>query len=137
MRAPYTQLYLHLVWATWDRWPLITPEVRDVVYSAIQAQATRIGAEIIAIGGVADHVHVITRFPTTITIADLVRMLKGATSHLIANEVHPGETFKWQGGYGAFTLSKRAIPQARAYVLNQERHHHFGTLHAELEQIHA
>ncbi len=24
MRAPYTQLYLHLVWAAWDRLPLIT-----------------------------------------------------------------------------------------------------------------
>jgi putative transposase len=107
------------------------------VYAAIQAQARAGGADVVAIGGVADHVHVLTRFPTTLSIADLVKRLKGSTSHLIAQEVRPGETFRWQGGYGAFTLSKRGVPHAREYVLNQEEHHRFGTLHAELELVNA
>jgi REP element-mobilizing transposase RayT len=133
MRAPYTQLYLHLVWATWNRWPFITPEVREVVYPAIQAEAKKVGADLVAIGGIEDHVHVLTRLPTTITIANLVQKLKGSTSHLITQEIRPGETFKWQGGYGAFTVSKRSLPRARDYVLKQQHHHSRGTIHPELE----
>jgi putative transposase len=133
MRAPYTQLYLHLVWATWDRWPLITPEIRPIAYAGIQGQANRAKVDLIALGGVEDHVHALLRFPTTITIADLVRHLKGATSHLITHEVRRGETFRWQGGYGAFTVSKSAVGRARDYVLNQEAHHAHGTVHPELE----
>jgi putative transposase len=133
MRAPYTQLYLHLVWATWDRWPLITPEIRPVVYGGIQAQAKRMGVDLMALGGIEDHVHALVRFPTTVTVADLVRQLKGATSHLITHEVRRGETFRWQGGYGAFTVSKSGLDRARAYVLNQETHHARGTIHPELE----
>jgi putative transposase len=133
MRAPYTQLYVHLVWATWDRWPWLEPELRTAIYAAIQAQANRVGADLAAIGGMPDHVHVVTRFPTTISIADLVRKLKGATSHLVTHEVRPGESFRWQGGYGAFTISKSGLPRVREYVLNQEQHHTAGSLRAELE----
>ncbi|MDB4950384.1 MAG: transposase IS200-family protein [Gemmatimonadetes bacterium] len=133
MRAPYTQLYVHLVWATWDRWPWLGPDLRPAVYSAIQAQANGAGADIVAIGGMPDHVHVVTRFPTTISIADLVRRLKGATSHLMTHEVRPGESFRWQGGYGAFTVSRAVLPRVRDYVLNQEQHHGAGSLHAALE----
>jgi hypothetical protein len=40
MRAPYTELYLHCVWATWDRLPLITDEIEGAVYAAIHAKGT-------------------------------------------------------------------------------------------------
>jgi putative transposase len=133
MRAPYTQLYLHLVWATWNRWPLITPKIRAAVYAGIKGQANRVGVDLIALGGMEDHVHALVRFPTTVTVADLVRHLKGATSHMVAHEIRPGEAFRWQGGYGAFTVSKPGVPRARDYVLNQESHHALGTLHPDLE----
>ncbi|MFQ5434598.1 MAG: hypothetical protein ACE5FD_06960 [Anaerolineae bacterium] len=35
MRAPYTQLYVHMVWATWDRLPLITKTIEPRLYAAI------------------------------------------------------------------------------------------------------
>jgi hypothetical protein len=34
--APFTELYLHCVWATWDRLPLITPEVELDLYTGSQ-----------------------------------------------------------------------------------------------------
>jgi putative transposase len=134
MRHPWTQLYVHLVWATWKRAPLITPELQPRVYSVIQHQASQLGADVIAIGGVEDHVHVLARFPTTIAIATLVQKLKGASSHFVTHVLNAPDPFKWQGGYGAFTLTKRAIPHVREYVLNQERHHRGGTLYRDLER---
>ena len=53
MRAPWTQLYLHLVWATWDRQPVLLPGLRERVYECIQAECVGLRVDVIAIGGIA------------------------------------------------------------------------------------
>jgi putative transposase len=58
MRHPWTQCYAHFVWSTWKRAPLITPQLQPRLYAAIQHQTSRLGADVIAIGGIEDHVHV-------------------------------------------------------------------------------
>ncbi|HEX8693915.1 MAG TPA: IS200/IS605 family transposase [Longimicrobium sp.] len=126
MREPFTQLYVHLVWATWDRLPLLDAELRHVVDAAIRRECVDLKVEVVAFGAVADHVHLLARIPTTLSVAALVKQVKGSTSHLITQKLRV--PFKWQGGYGAFTVSRRLVPQARDYVLNQERHHRDGTL---------
>ena len=134
MRHPKAQLYVHLIWATWDRAPLITPEIRERIYPMMQHHASEMGAKVIAIGGIEDHVHVLTRFPSTATIAEIVKHAKGASSNLMTQEIARGEFFKWQGYYGVFTLSKGLVPRVRDYVLNQEEHHRLGRLSEELER---
>ncbi|HEY0016816.1 MAG TPA: IS200/IS605 family transposase [Longimicrobium sp.] len=135
MRRTHTRLYVHLVWATWDRLPLITPEIRERLYAVMQHQASRLRAEVIAIGGIEDHVHVLLRFGPTVTIADLVGRMKGASSYLAEQVL--GHTFKWQGAYGAYSVSRSGVDRVRAYILNQEAHHREGTTHPELEATHA
>ena len=61
--------------------------------------------------------------------------MKGASSHLVTQEVDPGGFFKWQGTYGAFTISKRQVSDVRDYILRQEEHHLGGTLIQTLERI--
>ena len=56
MRRPYTQIYAHLVWATWDRLLLITSEIESRLHAAIAAKCRELDAEALAIGGVDDHV---------------------------------------------------------------------------------
>jgi putative transposase len=87
----------------------------------------------LAVGGVADHVHILVRFPPTLTVARLVGEVKGASSHLITHAIHPGSFFKWQGAYGAFTISKRSVSLVSAYILNQKTHHADQTIIAEFE----
>jgi putative transposase len=62
MRSNYTQLYLHYVWATWDRLPLITLDIQKLVYAAIIRECEQLKCTVIAIGGVEDHVHLLTGF---------------------------------------------------------------------------
>ena len=133
MRSPWTQLYLHFTWATWDRYPFLNPSVRPRVYQCIQAECGRMGAEVIAIGGIEDHVHLLVRAPATLAPANLAKQVKGASSHLMTHEIARGETFKWQGGYGVFSVSKREVPMIREYVLHQEQHHREKRLDPELE----
>ena len=126
------EVFLHLVWSTWDRAPLLSPDVRERVYLCIRHEAARLRAEVIEIGGIEDHVHVLVRLPATISISNLVKHLKGASSHLANHEVLPAG-FKWQGGYGATSISPRHLQRVRRYVLDQERHHRDGTTYANAE----
>jgi REP element-mobilizing transposase RayT len=133
MRAPYTQLYLHLVWATWDRHAFLVPAIRERVYECIQAECANLRVDVIAIGGVEDHVHLLVRVPATIAPADLVKRVKGASSHMVNHDMHAPFYFKWQGAYGAFSVSKRHVPLIREYVLRQAEHHRDRTLWPLLE----
>jgi len=128
MREPYTQLYLHVVWATWDRLPLLSPELARPVYACIQAECVQLKCQVIAIGAIEDHAHLLVRFPTSVSVAELVKQVKGSSSHLVTHELEPGSGFKWQGYYGAFTASKTELPRIREYILRQAEHHARGEL---------
>jgi putative transposase len=104
------EAFLHLVWSTWDRAPLLSLDVRERVYLCMRHEAARLKVEVVEIGGIEDHVHVLVRFPATIPIAELVKQLKGSSSHLANREMLPGG-FKWQGGYGAISVS---LPYTRS-----------------------
>ncbi|MCX7841387.1 MAG: IS200/IS605 family transposase [Anaerolineae bacterium] len=123
MRAPFTQLYLHCVWGTWDRLPLITPQVERRLYEAIAKKAHELKCDVLALGGIADHIHLLVRFPTTLSVADLLKGVKGSSSHLMTHEIAPNEFFKWAGTYGAFTVSKSGVAGGSDYISNQKTHH--------------
>ncbi|HEX9987222.1 MAG TPA: IS200/IS605 family transposase [Chloroflexia bacterium] len=134
MRAPYTQLYLHCVWATWDRLPLITPTVEPHVYACIATKCEEHSCETLAVGGIEDHIHLLVRFPPTLEIARIMKEVKGASSHLMTHVLTPDVFFKWQGGYGAFTVTKFGVDKARAYVEKQKEHHSANRLFSEWER---
>jgi REP element-mobilizing transposase RayT len=133
VRETFTQIYLHLVWATWDRLPSLSAEIRPAVYACIKAECLDLKAEVIAIGGRAGHVHVLVRIPATVAVASLVKQAKGASSHLVTHRLAPSNGFKWQGAYGAFSLSKSDVPSIRDYILRQDEHHRERTANPEYE----
>jgi REP element-mobilizing transposase RayT len=134
MRASYTQLYLHLVWATWDRLPLVTHELQPRVYAAIAAKCRELKCLPLAIGGTEDHVHLLVRLYPTVAVAILAQEVKGSTSHLVTHGLTPTTPFKWQGAYGAFTIWKSDIPAVTAYIERQQQHHAVGDIRSEWEQ---
>jgi putative transposase len=137
MRRAGVALYVHLVWATWDRLPLLQGAVERQVYRAIGAKCDELGVEIIALGGIEDHVHLLASIPAALSVADLVKHIKGASSHLIASQRRDEKDgfFKWQGAYGACTVSPRALREVASYITNQRAHHAAGLLLAEFEPL--
>ena len=73
----------------------------------------------------------------TISVAALMKEIKGTSSHLVTHEITPGEFFKWQGGYRAFTLRKTEVPHVKAYIENQKQHHAENNLQADWEMAYA
>jgi|GEM_PF-4009767 len=73
MRASFTQLYLHYVWATWDRLSLITPDIQKEVYGVIIRESEELKCTVIAIGGIEDHIHFLTGFSFACVAANSIQ----------------------------------------------------------------
>jgi putative transposase len=85
---------------------MLIPEVRDAAYKTIREECKSLKCELIRIGGISDHIHLLATLNPTISLADFVKQVKGSSSHFINQEIRPDFLFKWQGSYGALTVSK-------------------------------
>ncbi|OLP17439.1 transposase [Leptolyngbya sp. 'hensonii'] len=133
MRENYTQLYIHCVWSTCDRLPIITPAIQTAIYAEIIRQCTQLKGTAIAVGGVVDHAHLLVGIPPTLCVSDLMKAVKGSSSHLVTHIIQPGEFFKWQGSYGAFSVSHEHLDLVANYIRNQPGHHKQHTLTPQWE----
>ena len=131
----YLQLHVHLVWATWNRLRLITPPIEAVLRPSLLAKASELGCTTLALGGIDDHVHHLLAVPATLPLARIAQELKGGSAHFI--NAQTGErTFRWQAGYGAFTLSRDDLERVTEYIRRQREHHEAHRLWWDLERVH-
>ena len=121
---PYWKLYYHLIWATFERHPLITAEREAIIRSVLYTDADDLKVVLHAVGNVADHVHVVASIPPALSVAACVKQLKGATSRAVNVHAGGGQVFRWQEGYGALSLGERSLATVVAYARDQPRHHH-------------
>ena len=133
MSRSCVHLYVHIIWTTWPRSPLITPEWEGEVYACISDKCRELQCELLAIGGIEDHVHLLVRLNATVSIAQLVKNLKGTSSHLMTHRVAPDSDFKWQRGYGAISVSVSHVRRVSTYIQNQKQHHAHNNLWPNLE----
>lgn len=131
MRRALNRVWVHFVWATWNRLPLIEPRV----YAAIRAKCEALKCPVVALGGAEDHVHLLVRLHAQVSQSDLMRDIKGASSHLVTHEITPDAFFKWQGAYGAFAVDAENLPRIVRYIECQKEHHRDNTDDACLENI--
>ena len=123
MPKSHAAIFIHLVWATWGRQPLLTPDFSPRVQRVVVDKAQECGAEVLAIGGVEDHLHLLVRLPTTMNIATLMKQIKGSSAYFVAHQLAPGSNFRWQGSYGAFSVGRQQIGSVCAYIARQREHH--------------
>lgn len=134
MRHSTVEIYLHLVWATMGREPLLEPEVERAVYRCIQSEAASLRCETLALGGMPDHVHLLAKVPSTVCAADLANKVKGGSSRFANDQLQLSYVFRWQEGYGVFSVSRSHVARVCRYIQNQREHHESGAIWPEWEQ---
>ncbi|MFO0905456.1 MAG: transposase [Pirellulales bacterium] len=122
MPSTYLSLHYHLVFATKGRAPFIKPEWQSRLHEYLGGTVKGLGGVSQAVGGVADHVHLLVGLKATHRLADFLRELKRAAS-LWVHEEALCRDFAWQEGYGAFTVSPPARAGVVEYIANQAEHH--------------
>ena len=121
--STYTQILYQIVFSTKKRRKCLLPENQDTLYRYIWGIIKNHKCHLYRINGIEDHIHILTSIHPSVSLADLVKDIKVASSKWIKEEnIFP--TFKsWQTGYGAFTYSIGEKNNLIEYVKNQKKHH--------------
>jgi putative transposase len=131
MANTFTCLYYHLIFSTKNREPWIRHDVESRVWSYMGGIACDNRMTPIQIGGMPDHVHAVVALPTTLSLSEAVKQLKGGSSKWVKDAVPGLKGFTWQDGYAGFTVSKSSLSEVVTYVKNQREHHRVKTFQEE------
>lgn len=118
MSHTYTLNLLHVVFSTKNRAPLI----RNVepLMKNLRGIARNKNIDVLAAGGMQDHVHLLLHVPPVRPVSEAIRDLKANSPRYMSET---SGHFAWQDGYAAISVSPSQVNVVRAYILNQERHH--------------
>jgi REP element-mobilizing transposase RayT len=135
MPQSLSKVVLHMIFSTKNREPWLDRDVRPRMHAYLATICRDLGGEIVHVGGVADHVHIITTLPRTLSQAQLVETIKKASSKWIKALDTRYRGFFWQRGYGAFSVSPSQLDSVLEYVDNQQGHHRGRTFQEEYREL--
>ena len=119
------KVLVHLVYSTKNRTPwLDDPGLREELY-AYKATILRnnVDSPAVLIGGVADHVHIISLLSRKFAIKVVVEEAKTETTKWLKRQSPRLADFHWQSGYGIFSVSESNVEPVKRYIARQEEHH--------------
>lgn len=135
MPQSYTRIWIHAVWGTKHRLPFISNKVEGVIHDFIREQFRMQGCPVRIVNGTPDHVHSMFLLSPIKSLSDIIKQVKGSSSHFINDSELLTEKFGWQNGYGAFSVSDSAVDKVYRYIKNQKQHHRIETYEQEFEDL--
>lgn len=114
---------MHCVFSTKERRPLITSELQTRLFPYIGGIARKNKMNLIAAGGVEDHVHLLISLSKTLDIAHAMQLIKGGSSKWVHDEFPEHRSLEWQEGYGAFSIGIGEVERTVKYINDQAEHH--------------
>jgi REP element-mobilizing transposase RayT len=115
--------YLHIIFSTKNREPLIHPPVDAELHSYLGGICNNLDCQVIKVGGYTDHIHILCMLSKKVTIVKLIEELKSHSSKWIKTQGEGYENFYWQDGYGAYSVNPTNIDSVIFYITNQHEHH--------------
>jgi putative transposase len=120
MSHSYAQNLVHCVYSTEGRRNSIRPDLQGPLWAFKGSIARQKGIHLISAGGTSNHAHVLIALPAILTLAKALQIIKAYSSRWMAEH---GVEFKWQEGYGAFSVSPSQLNSVVNYIRNQAKHH--------------
>ncbi|MBK6482681.1 MAG: IS200/IS605 family transposase [Chitinophagaceae bacterium] len=115
--------YLHIVFSTKYRQPLIHPPYEAELHSYMGGICSNLECQPIKIGGYTDHVHILCMLSKKIALMKLLEEVKSHSSKWMKTKDHSLKNFYWQDGYGAFSVNPSQVDRVIRYITNQHAHH--------------
>lgn len=133
--STYTQLLYQIVFSTKYRENTLIGSDQESLNKYITGILKNKKCHLYRIGGVEDHIHIITHIHQSIALADFVKDIKLASNDFIKSQNVFPRFNGWQEGYGAFTYSLSAKDNLINYVINQKKHHEKESFREEYIQL--
>lgn len=135
MPHSYNKIWIHAIWATKNRMPFIQPAIEQQVYRFISNQLREQGCPVRIINGMPDHIHCLFLLTPNKSIADVIKQIKGSSSHYINHNDLIPDKFSWQTGYASFSVSESVVDKVYRYIKNQKLHHLKKTFQVEHDEF--
>ena len=132
---PFVKIWIHAVWATKKREPLLNKTIRQTVFEHIHQNALDKGIYMDIVNGHAQHVHCLFRLKNDQTISKVMQLIKGEPSFWINRQKLIKSKFQWQDEYFAVSVSESQVEAVRKYIREQEEHHKNKTFKQEYDEF--
>ena len=123
MGQSLVQNYIHIVFSTKYRQPLIKPDVESELHAYLGGICNQLECQTIKVGGYTDHIHILCKLSKKIALMKLVEEVKSHSSKWVKTKGEDYSHFYWQNGYGAFSVNPSQVETVIAYIANQHQHH--------------
>ena len=135
MPHSFNKIWIHAIWSTKDRHPFIHSNVEHKIYHFISEQFREQGCPVSIINGMPDHVHCLFLLSPQKSIAEVIKQIKGSSSHYINQNNLIVDKFSWQTGYAAYSVSESVVDKVHNYIHNQKQHHAKKTFQQEYDEF--
>ena len=117
MPQSLAKILVHTVFSTKDRRPFLRDKsLREELHRYLGGILTNHDCQPLIIGGVEDHVHLLSTLSRTGTAADMVKEVKRSSSLWLKNKNPDLHEFAWQNGYGMFSIGFSQMETVRKYI---------------------
>jgi len=123
--------YIHLIFSTKNREPLIHPSVENELYAYLGGICKNLDCTPIKVGGHIDHIHILCMLSKKIALIKLLEEVKSHSSKWIKTQGDVYSNFYWQDGYGAFSVNPSEVDVVINYIASQKEHHRKKTFQEE------
>lgn len=120
MSHTYSASFVHCIFSTKDRRDTIPAHLQERLWSYLGGIVRKLDSDLAAVGGTANHVHLLVRLGPMCRVAEIVQKTKANSSRWLGEQ---GVSFEWQKGYGAFSVSPSMVETVKAYIRSQAEHH--------------
>jgi len=131
----YIKIWVHFVWTTKKRQPLLTKNVKSKAIAHIKENAIKKDIYIDSIGGGKEHLHILISLGAKQSVSEIAQLIKGEVSFWINSENLIKGKFEWQDKYFAVSISESILPKVRKYIRNQEEHHRVKPFSEEYDEF--
>jgi putative transposase len=129
----YSRCWLHLIWETLRREPMLNKHAAAIASRNLLKYSHEKGIYMKLNYFNTDHTHALVDLPTSLTIEQVIQLLKGGSSHWINQNKLVRGRFAWGRGYGAFSVSHSDLERVCEYIANQGEHHRKKTFEEEYQ----
>lgn len=141
MPHSFNKIWIHAIWATKNRLLFLDETIERKVHKYMRQQLIDYGCPVRIINGMPDHVHCLFLLTPKKSIAEVIKQVKGSTSHWVNQQEvlaqqclrRVGSTFAWQTGYAAYSVSESVADQVYQYIRDQKQHHQWRSFQEEYE----
>jgi REP element-mobilizing transposase RayT len=134
MGQSLTKNYVHIIFSTKHRRPIIDENIQHELYNYLGGTCKKLDCQSIKVGGYLDHVHILCLLSKKIPLTKLLEELKSHSSKWMKTKGEDYVDFSWQDGYGAFSVNPYETDRLILYIENQKDHHTHKSFQDEYRQ---